>query len=96
MVMGLGKGQAKMSKSDPNSAIFMEDSEAEVNVKIKQSWCPEKETKDNPLFDYLKHIIFPKLDTLTVKKKAEHGGDKWEISMKSLGNLLENFGKMHK
>lgn len=29
-----------MSKSDPNSAIFMEDSEAEVNTKIKKAFCP--------------------------------------------------------
>lgn len=30
MMPGLLEGQEKMSKSDPNSAIFMEDSEAEV------------------------------------------------------------------
>lgn len=29
-----------MSKSDPNSAIFMEDSEMEVNSKIKKAYCP--------------------------------------------------------
>jgi len=29
-----------MSKSDPNSAIFMEDSEAEVATKIKKAFCP--------------------------------------------------------
>jgi tyrosyl-tRNA synthetase len=29
-----------MSKSDPNSAIFMEDSEGDVNVKIKKAFCP--------------------------------------------------------
>jgi len=94
MIMGLGKGQAKMSKSDPNSAIFMEDSEADVNVKIKQSWCPEKETKDNPLFDYLKHIIFPKLEQLTVKKKAEHGGDKTYTSYEEISADFES-GVLH-
>lgn len=30
MMPGLLEGQEKMSKSDPNSAIFMEDTEAEV------------------------------------------------------------------
>lgn len=34
------QGQEKMSKSDPNSAIFMEDSEGDVNVKIKKAFCP--------------------------------------------------------
>ena len=33
--MGLKKGQTKMSKSDPDSAIFMEDSIQDVNRKIK-------------------------------------------------------------
>ena len=36
MLMGLKQGQEKMSKSDPDSAIFMEDSEADVKRKIKQ------------------------------------------------------------
>lgn len=40
MMMGLLEGQAKMSKSDPNSAIFMEDSEEDVRKKIKQAFCP--------------------------------------------------------
>ncbi len=40
MMPGLLEGQEKMSKSDPNSAIFMEDSEVEVNTKIKKAFCP--------------------------------------------------------
>ncbi len=34
------QGQEKMSKSDPASAIFMEDSVAEVKTKIKKAFCP--------------------------------------------------------
>lgn len=40
MTLPLAQGQEKMSKSDPNSAIFMEDSEGDVNVKIKKAFCP--------------------------------------------------------
>ena len=29
-----------MSKSDPNSAIFMEDEAADVERKIKKAFCP--------------------------------------------------------
>lgn len=32
-----------MSKSDPNSAIFMEDSAAEVKTKIKKAFCPPEQ-----------------------------------------------------
>lgn len=40
MMPGLLEGQEKMSKSDPNSAIFMEDSEQEVTTKIRKAFCP--------------------------------------------------------
>jgi tyrosyl-tRNA synthetase len=76
MLMGLKKGQAKMSKSDPESAIFMEDTEADVNVKIKKAWCPEGDLTENPCFDYLKHIVFQKLDSFTILRKEQNGGDK--------------------
>ena len=39
-----------MSKSDPNSAIFMEDSAAEVKTKIKKAFCPpEQASSTSPL-----------------------------------------------
>jgi len=76
MLMGLKQGQAKMSKSDPDSAIFMEDSEADVNAKITKSFCPPGEIKDNPCFDYLKHLVFQKLDSITITRKEEFGGNK--------------------
>ncbi len=37
------QGQEKMSKSDPNSAIFMEDTEQEVKTKIKKAFCPPQQ-----------------------------------------------------
>ena len=48
MMLGLKEGQAKMSKSDPDSAIFMEDTIEDVNRKIRKAFCPEKIVKDNP------------------------------------------------
>eukprot|EP00931_Biecheleriopsis_adriatica_P116452 TRINITY_DN92093_c0_g1_i1.p1 TRINITY_DN92093_c0_g1~~TRINITY_DN92093_c0_g1_i1.p1 ORF type:complete len:770 (-),score=229.31 TRINITY_DN92093_c0_g1_i1:65-2374(-) len=46
MLMGLIAGQAKMSKSDPDSAVFMEDSPEDVRRKIMKASCPsEKEKK---------------------------------------------------
>ena len=53
MLMGMKEGQAKMSKSDPNSAIFMEDSRADVQKKVKQAYCPPQIIKDNPIIDYV-------------------------------------------
>jgi tyrosyl-tRNA synthetase len=62
MLFGLKEGQEKMSKSDPDSAIFMEDTVADVQRKISAAFCPiPKETSDvnvdkNPCLDYIKYI----------------------------------------
>ena len=40
MIPGLQKGGAKASKSDPMSAMFCEDTEAEIQAKIKAAYCP--------------------------------------------------------
>ena len=76
MLKSLVKGVEKMSKSIPDSAIFMEDSIKEVERKIKNAYCPEKEVDDNPLFDYIKYLIFPKFGNFELKRLDKHGGDK--------------------
>jgi tyrosyl-tRNA synthetase len=43
MLYGLKAGQEKMSKSDPDSAVFMEDSAEDVERKIMNAYCPTKE-----------------------------------------------------
>eukprot|EP00288_Rhodomonas_lens_P016757 CAMPEP_0177703458 /NCGR_PEP_ID=MMETSP0484_2-20121128/7681_1 /TAXON_ID=354590 /ORGANISM="Rhodomonas lens, Strain RHODO" /LENGTH=764 /DNA_ID=CAMNT_0019214811 /DNA_START=355 /DNA_END=2649 /DNA_ORIENTATION=+ len=42
MLYGLKKGQEKMSKSDPDSAIFMEDTTEDVARKMNNAYCPSK------------------------------------------------------
>lgn len=43
MLYGLKEGQEKMSKSDPDSAIFMEDTVEDVERKIQKAYCPTVE-----------------------------------------------------
>lgn len=57
MLMGLKEGQEKMSKSDPDSAIFMEDTSEDLKRKIKKAYCPPQIAEKNPILDYVKHII---------------------------------------
>eukprot|EP01102_Stenamoeba_stenopodia_P017298 TRINITY_DN617_c0_g1_i1.p1 TRINITY_DN617_c0_g1~~TRINITY_DN617_c0_g1_i1.p1 ORF type:complete len:394 (+),score=117.42 TRINITY_DN617_c0_g1_i1:135-1316(+) len=76
MMLGLKEGQAKMSKSDPDSAIFMEDSEADVNKKIKQAYCPPCVVELNPCLDYLKHLVFEKFDSFEITRSEQNGGNK--------------------
>ncbi len=57
MLMGLKEGQEKMSKSDPDSAIFMEDTAEDVKRKIKKAYCPPEVSEKNPIMDYANHIV---------------------------------------
>ena len=43
MLFGLKAGQEKMSKSDPDSAVFMEDTPEDVERKIMSAYCPTQE-----------------------------------------------------
>jgi len=58
MVTGLD-GSDKMSKSNPDNAIFMDDNSNEVKRKIKQAFCEIGNITKNPLLDWIKHIILP-------------------------------------
>lgn len=75
MLSGLLQGQEKMSKSDPSSAIFMEDSEADVKTKIKKAFCPPQEVEGNPCLEYIKYVVLPWFGHFEVSRKEENGGD---------------------
>jgi len=74
MLMGLKQGQEKMSKSMSDSAIFMEDTEDDVNRKIKKAYGPPGVIEANPLLNYTRHLVFGKFDSFTVERRAENGG----------------------
>jgi len=56
----------KMSKSKPESAIFIHDSEEEIRRKIRNAYCPAREIELNPVIDIAKYIVWPYL-----KRKEE-------------------------
>lgn len=71
MLSGLKEGQVKMSKSEPDSAIFMEDTVEDVTRKIKKSYCPPQVVEGNPVLDYTKNIIFGYYGNLTATVNGE-------------------------
>jgi tyrosyl-tRNA synthetase len=75
MLAGLKEGQEKMSKSDPDSAIFMEDDAADVKRKIKQAYCPPGVVEGNPCLDWMHYIVFGMNDTVTIKRSEANGGN---------------------
>ncbi|KAJ1409828.1 Tyrosine-tRNA ligase, archaeal/eukaryotic-type [Sesbania bispinosa] len=94
MLPGLQQGQEKMSKSDPSSSIFMEDEEAEVNVKIKKAYCPPKIVEGNPCLEYVKYLVLPWFNEFTVERNADNGGNKTFKSFEELAADYES-GELH-
>ncbi|HJL67358.1 MAG TPA: tyrosine--tRNA ligase, partial [Nitrosopumilus sp.] len=41
----------KMSKSDPNSGIFIHNNDDEIKKKISKAWCEEANIQNNPLLE---------------------------------------------
>jgi tyrosyl-tRNA synthetase len=74
--MLLGLTGEKMSKSDPMSAIFMDDDASMVNSKVKKAFCPPGQIDNNPVLEYLKYIIFPKNGEFLIERKEDNGGNK--------------------
>lgn len=70
--------EVKMSKSDPDSGIFIHDSPADIARKLKGAHCPAKEIDGNPVFDLLRLVVWPRLagNALVVKRPEKFGGDK--------------------
>ena len=67
--------QLKMSKSDPDTAIFMLDSPEDVKRKISKAYCPPKEISENPVLDYCKYILFELINIFKIERPQKYGGN---------------------
>jgi len=85
---------AKMSKSRPETCIFLYDTPEEIKEKMARAFCPEKTIQFNPVMDIAKHIIFREAKTLTIERPAKFGGP---IEFQSYGELEAAYaqGKLH-
>lgn len=102
MLMGLGQPPAtdlagaergielKMSKSKPDTAIFMTDSEEDIKRKIKKAYCPEGIVDENPILEYCKYIIFERFDSLKIERPEKYGGN---LEFGSFSELEKVFGE---
>ncbi len=66
---------SKMSKSKPETCIYMHDSEEDIKRKINKAFCPEKIIEGNPIFDYLKFLIFKRYNEVKIERDKKFGGD---------------------
>ena len=80
----------KMSKSKPETAIFMTDTTEDVNRKFKKAYCPEGQEKDNPVLEYAKYIVFEKFKTITIERPEKFGGN---LTIKNYNELKDLYAK---
>jgi len=79
----------KMSKSDPNSGIFIHNSNEEILNKIKKSWCEEGNILNNPLLEISKNIIFHEFNEMKIERPEKFGGNLEYFEYKQLESDFE-------
>ncbi len=85
-----GKLEFKMSKSKPETAIFIHDSREEIEKKIMKAYCPPKEIENNPILEIVKYILFRKFDRIEIKREEKYGG---KVEYLNYVELEEDFRK---
>lgn len=80
----------KMSKSKPNSAIFVHDSPDEIRNKIKKAYGPPKEIENNPLINWVENLVFwgDKKGNFKISRPEKFGGD---LNYTEVDQLLKDY-----
>jgi len=84
----------KMSKSDPDSAVFIHDAPDNVRRKINKAFCPEKAVEGNPITEICRFIVFTERQALEVKRPEKYGGNLTISGYDELARLFTE-GQLH-
>jgi len=96
LLMGLQGGgrmdaaEFKMSKSNPDSAIFLHDAPDVVKKKMNKAFCPQGQVEDNPVLEHARLVVFPEIGHIEIQRPEKFGGD---LKFESFDALSEAFGK---
>jgi tyrosyl-tRNA synthetase len=85
---------AKMSKSKPETCIFIYDTPQEIKQKMSRAFCPEKTIEFNPILDITKHIIFREKKTFKIERPNKFGGAVEYQNYRELETVYAR-GKLH-
>lgn len=85
---------SKMSKSKPESCIFVHDTPEAIKAKMKDAYCPPKQEDENPVLEHARHIVFPALGSLDVPRPSKYGGP---LTFTDYQDLRESYvqGQVH-
>jgi len=85
----------KMSKSKPETAIFIHDSPEAVRSKMLSAYCPPRVLEFNPVIEINKHLLFQQPGfVLHVERPSQYGGS---VDIHTISELEEAYlqGKLH-
>ncbi|MCX8195168.1 MAG: tyrosine--tRNA ligase [Candidatus Micrarchaeota archaeon] len=86
---------SKMSKSKPDSCIFIDDSEEEIMAKVRKAYCPEKEAANNPVLEMCEMFLLREEgSSLKIERPSKFGGDVEFFSYSELERAYSS-GKLH-
>jgi len=73
--------ELKMSKSLPETAIFIHDGPEEIRQKVLRAYCPPREVELNPVIELMRLVSFRerRREPFTIERPREYGGGSMEF-----------------
>lgn len=89
----LGFDGNKMSSSNENF-ISVDDTEEQINAKMKKAYCPAGELENNPVLELFRYHICPRYEEVVFRRPEKFGGD---LHCRSYGELEQVYasGQLH-
>lgn len=85
----------KMSKSKPETCIFIHDGEEEVERKLLNAYCPPKQVEHNPIMEFNRYLLFSEEGfRLDIDRPRKYGGSIRVESFRELSSKYEA-GEIH-
>jgi tyrosyl-tRNA synthetase len=84
----------KMSKSMPETCVFLHDKPEDIEKKINKAFCPEKEVHNNPVLETVRIVVFRMKDEFGVERPEKFGGDVVYRSFRELTDAYSQ-GELH-
>ncbi len=75
---------SKMSKSKPETSIFVHDTPEQIMKKVNSAFCPPKVVEGNALIEYSRYIVFRKRKSLRIERPEKYGGNAEYFSAQEL------------
>ncbi len=84
----------KMSKSKPETCVFLHDPPQVIEEKLTKAFCPPNVVEGNPVVELSQYILFPQGRKLEVERESKYGGD---VTYEKLDDFLGAYssGSLH-